>query len=88
MVHPSFFIEKPTVYITAFRYFEDDIAEKEDARAEAEHGIGETELLRHLQLREAHIHAIDVRRDVREHQDRQDLQREAAKDPVRGGRIV
>ena len=54
------------------RHFEQEIAEKEDARAEAVDGIAELQVARHLQLGEADVDAIEVGKEKAEHQDRQD----------------
>ncbi len=45
---------------------------KKYARAEAEHGFAKREILRHLQLGKAHVHAVEISDHVAQHQERHD----------------
>ncbi len=52
------------------RDLEDEVADEEDAGAEAEHGVAELQVAEHLQLREPDVDAVEVVRDVADHQER------------------
>jgi hypothetical protein len=47
---------------------EQEVAEKEDAGPEPVRGVGEVQVLRHLQLGEADIHPVDVGEQPGQHQ--------------------
>ncbi|MNT22398.1 hypothetical protein D3C72_1577790 [compost metagenome] len=53
-------------------HFEQEVADEEQPGAEAEYGFRELQVLGHLQLGEAHVHAIEVGDHVAEHQERHD----------------
>jgi hypothetical protein len=59
-------------------HLEQEIAEEEDAGAEAEHGRREAEILVHGQRRETDVHAVDEGNEVQEHDERDDAQRDLA----------
>ena len=52
------------------RYLEDEIAEKENACAKAVDGFAKAQVIEHLQLRKAHVDAIEIRAQVAQHQER------------------
>jgi hypothetical protein len=54
------------------RQLAQDVAEEEDAGAEAEFRGGEAEILVHGERGEADIHAVEEGREIADHQDRQD----------------
>jgi hypothetical protein len=51
------------------RHLEEKVADEEDPGAKGEGGITEREVLDHLQLREAHVHPVQVGQDVAEEQE-------------------
>ena len=59
------------------RDLEQEVADEEDAGAEAVDDIGELQRLLHLQLGEADVDAIDDRDDVDQEEQRQVAQRDA-----------
>ena len=64
------------------RHLEDQIADKEDAAAEAEHLCREAEILVHGQGGEADIHAVDVIDHVQHHRERDQAPRAFGENPL------
>src|SRR5664280_3822683 len=60
------------------RHLEQEIAEKEDAGAEAEYGRRETQVLVHSQRREANVDAVDEGNEVEQHHEGNDAQGDLA----------
>ncbi|MNS87274.1 hypothetical protein D3C72_1212130 [compost metagenome] len=56
-------------------HFEQEVADKEDARAQAVDRFAELEVVQHLQFGEADVHAVQERRDVAHHQEWQQAPR-------------
>jgi len=56
-------------------HFEQHIADIEHGCAETVHGVAETKVVLHLQLREANVDSIQERHDITEKQKRHDTQR-------------
>ena len=52
------------------RHTEDHVAEREDAGADPEDRVREVEIVLELELREAHVHAVEVRDHVDEEEER------------------
>jgi hypothetical protein len=49
-------------------HFEQKVTEKENARADAVDGFGKAQIVEHLQLGEAHIHAVEICAEIAQHQ--------------------
>jgi len=54
------------------RNLKEEIADEENARAKAINRIAQAEVARHLQLRKADVHAVQIRDHVAEHQERRE----------------
>jgi len=65
------------------RYLEEKVAEEEDARPETVDGFAEPEVIHHLEPREPDVHAIQIRDEITEDEDRQ----EPRGDLTVGGRL-
>jgi len=70
--------------------FKQAIANKKDARAEAKNGVGKAQFARHVEPREADVHAVEERKHVQREKERQDAPRDLAAclrgESFRGGR--
>jgi hypothetical protein len=53
-------------------HLEEEVADEEQAGAQAEHGFREAQVLRHLQLGKADVDAVEVGDHVAQHQERHD----------------